>query len=186
MHIFATFLPVLAIACHFVGLVFSAALPMRGDGKVIDLGIETIEVIYLPEGFDMSHPALNTSRLIEMRKEDPDATLPRLPEDLPIVKVQAETKLFCETSGASPASAHVLLNSFYLHQLGDTFCCQKEFKCTKMAQIMGAGTDICAKKGVCLRCKLAGDYNLLIHNKCVKIINQKSLAGGYVRYVRPF
>jgi hypothetical protein len=55
-------------------------------------------VLTLPEAFEMSHPALSISRLIEMRAVDPQAILPQLSEDVPTVMVDVETKAFCETS----------------------------------------------------------------------------------------
>jgi hypothetical protein len=46
-----------------------------GDGKMINLGVEIVPMLTLPEGFDRSHPALNISRLIEMREADPQSRL---------------------------------------------------------------------------------------------------------------
>jgi hypothetical protein len=188
MQIFAIFLFLFVIASHLVGCVVSAALPEgdgNGDVKVINLGTQSIEVLTLPEGFDMSHPALNITRLIEMRQEDPQAILPSLPDDIATTMVEVETQLFCETSDGSPNRNHILHNANTLYLIGDVFCCQNNFlpaKCTMMTDFISAATDICGGKGSCMKCFDAAQSNAMIASKCA---NGKK-AGGYVRYVQLF
>jgi hypothetical protein len=176
------------IAFYLFGCVASAALSQGdgdGDGKMFSLGNETIEVLTLPEGFDMSHPALNLGELLKMRKADALAILPELPEDIPTVMVDVETKVFCETSDASPLQAHILYNANTLFKIANVFCCQYRplpFTCSKMTGWITAGTDICGIKGSCIKCGVAAQDNQLIASYCINGLK----AGGYVRYFKPF
>jgi hypothetical protein len=125
------------------------------------------------------------TRLLEMREADPQAILPQLPEDIPTVMVDIETKVFCETSDASPMQAHILYNANTLFKISEAWCCQYKplpNKCTKLTGWITAGTDICATENTCTKCYNAATANQLIASYCVKGLK----AGGYVRYIQPF
>jgi hypothetical protein len=187
MGVFAIILTFFAF--HLLGCFAAALSEGNGDGdglaKVFSVANETVEMLTLPEGFDMSHPALNYTRLLEMREADPQAILPQLPEDIPTVMVDIETKVICETSDASPMQAHILYNANTLFKISEAWCCQYKplpNKCTKLTGWITAGTDICATENTCTKCYNAATANQLIASYCVKGLK----AGGYVRYVQPF
>jgi hypothetical protein len=184
MRVFALILTL--IAFHLLGGVVAAALPHGGGDavgnftKVVSLGVDKIEMLVLPDGFDItSHQALNLSHLIELRQADPQAILPELPENLTTVMADIETKVFCETTWGSPQQIYVIQNGVTLNKIGDAWCCQNsaQWPCTKMTKFNTAATDICAMQGRCVKCDVAGSANLLIAANCVN----NGRAGGYVR-----
>jgi hypothetical protein len=67
--------------------------------------------------------------------------------------VDVETKLFCETSDASPNQQHILHNANTLYTIGDTFCCQEQSlpaKCTKMGRFrQRCYRHLCLERTVC-------------------------------------
>ncbi|KAF8543732.1 hypothetical protein BDD12DRAFT_874202 [Trichophaea hybrida] len=131
--------------------------------------------------------ATNVTHLIELKKQDPNAKLPTLPEHIvekykvkPKAATQAKDVLLCQTSQASPPSVWVEKNGNYLLSIGKPWCCsnQKFQACTRMAISGKAGTDICAMQGICVRCSWAGNANKQIANLC-EDLNFRS--GGYMR-----
>ncbi|KAI5856117.1 hypothetical protein BZA05DRAFT_442775 [Tricharina praecox] len=157
------------------------------------------ELLQLPMDFDMSNPALNITYLLELKAKDPNAELPQLPADLPIISVPnrlkdgndfgsaVEDKIVCETDKrASPFHEYVWKNAKALKDIGNSWCCQSSLTapCTKMTSFANAATDICGARGSCVRCNWAGNANYLIAFGCLgggpPAINN-IWCGGYVR-----
>jgi hypothetical protein len=161
-------------------------IPTEDAGKLTyHFGTEEMEILTLPEGFDMAHPLLNTSHYLSLVDAGSAADIPKLPDDLPIVKVQVETKLVCEASDASPYAIDIKINADKLYTIANAWCCQTypgPNKCQKLTAFITAATDICAQAGTCVRCLFAAESNVLIATYCKK----GQLAGGYMRYAYDF
>jgi len=141
------------------------------------------EILTLPDTFDVSYPAFNITRLLELHATN--ETIPQLPGIPPPSNTPASAMLpkgvaHCETSGGSPNQMDVYVISSKLDHLPDNqWCCTGPSKCTIMMYWFTAGSDICNWKShnKCIHCDAASAGLYLIANKCAK--NGK--AGGFVR-----
>jgi hypothetical protein len=155
-----------------------------------------IEILELPQGFNDSLLALNTSYLIELRKADPAAVLPTIPgvplPKTPEIKNKAGPPYYaaykCLTKDNSPSYKNSLINGHDIVALGNTWCCtglympQWGVQCTIMNTDGNAKASICQTvvggPGVtCAPCYAAGGGIIQIVSWCT----QKQKAEGTIR-----
>jgi hypothetical protein len=135
-----------------------------------------MEVLELPEGFDLSHPALNIQHQIDLLKSNAKIALPQLPEGLPIKKVQLPASAAAAPTEYHCASKHQAFVwnaqsvAAGLKALSNQWCCQINLnkQCTPMYQIGNAAAAICCPPKRCVKCSYVGTTLEKLVNLCKK------------------
>ncbi|KAF8253119.1 hypothetical protein K440DRAFT_657642 [Wilcoxina mikolae CBS 423.85] len=163
------------------------SMPTSGTNEVSSTSAFEVEVMELPEGFDMKHPALDIQHQVELRKSNPKAALPQFPKGLPIKKVQLPA-----SAAAAPAEYHcaskqqafvwnaqMVANA--LKSLSDQWCCQINFDkaCTPMYAVGNAAAAICSPPKRCVRCIYVGTTLL----KLISLCKQGNQVSGQVVWI---
>lgn len=177
----------------------AASLPLAGghDAEELPRGVKVTwtefgPALILPDDFDVSHPAFNTTALLELKEAN--KPIPQIPGIPSLSKIKANGPagaiekgvLTCETSSGSPNTIDV----YRLVEIFDGFpdiqmCCNSApGQCTRMTVVGTAATSICNWKGhnSCIPCATASTALYLIANRCN---SAQGKAGGYVRSLTP-